>query len=220
MSNDRLERRGFLATGFAGLAALGLIRPSDAKALRSSVGSVAQGGWDMSWLDGLKGKHKQVFDLGDPHLLRVVRNWLDAHQTVYGLKSPDVNPVVGIAGGAFPVNAGDALYQKFPIGEQWKVVDPDTGKPAMKNLFIEGGKTPKEQAATVRALQARGAIFWQCNNALQGAAAQIADAVKRPEPEVYEELKAGLNPGVIVVPAHTMLLGLCQERGCSYEKVV
>ena len=68
MSNNRLERRGFLATGLAGLAALGLIRPSDARALQPSVGSVAQGGWDMSWLDGLKGKHKQVFDLGDPHL--------------------------------------------------------------------------------------------------------------------------------------------------------
>ena len=45
----------------------------------------------------------------------------------------------------------------------------------------------------------------------------IGDAVKRPEPEVYAELRAGLVPGVIVVPAHTMLLGLCQERGCSYE---
>jgi alanine-alpha-ketoisovalerate/valine-pyruvate aminotransferase len=56
-----------------------------------------------------------------------------------------------------------------------------------------------------------------CNNALLAVAGRLAAAVHRPQPEVYQELKAGLNPGVILVPAHTMLIGLCQERGCSYE---
>jgi hypothetical protein len=99
----------------------------------------------------------------------------------------------------------------------WKTEDPATGKPALRNIYLDGGKTPKDQAATVRGLQARGVIFWQCNNALHGVAGMIAETVKRPEAEVYDNLKAGLNPGVIVVPAHTMLLGLCQERGCSYQ---
>ena len=87
----------------------------------------------------------------------------------------------------------------------------------MRNVYLDGGKTPQEQGATVRGLQARRVIFWQCNNALHGVAAMVGEAVKRPAPEVYDELRAGLNPGVILVPAHTMLLGLCQERGCSYE---
>lgn len=174
--------------------------------------------WDMSWLDRLNGKHKQVFDLSDLELgLVVVKNWLDAHEAVYRLKFPKVNAVVGIGGHAFPINASDALYQKFPIGEQWKLNDPDTGKPALRNTFLEGGKAGPFVGAGVRPLQARGAIFWMCNNALHGVAARLGNAVKRPEPEVYAELRAGLNPGVIVVPAHTMLLGLCQEHGCSYE---
>jgi hypothetical protein len=173
----------------------------------------------MSWLNGLTGKHKQVFDLNDMDGLRVIRNWLDAHQEVYGLAFPDLNTVVGIGGSTFPINAGDALYQKYPIGDLWKVVDPESGKPAQRNIFLEGGKTPREQGARVRALQARGTIFWQCNNALHGVAGRIGDAVKRPEPEVYEALKVALNPGVILVPAHTMLIGLCQEHGCAYEAV-
>jgi hypothetical protein len=61
--------------------------------------------------------------------------------------------------------------------------------------------------------------MWMCNNALQRVASRLADAVGRPVAEVYAELRGGLNPGVILVPAHTMLLGLSQERGCSYEKV-
>lgn len=214
MSGERnhLERRGFLGrvAAFAGLTAVGV--PA-----REAAAHPAAQGWDMSWLDGLSGKHKQVFDFADPQMLKVIRNWLDAYETVYGLKPPDVRAVVGITSDAFPVNASDELYRKFPIGELWKLTDPDTGKPTLRNLFLEGGKTPKEQAAKVRPLQARRVIFWECNNALHGVATMIGEAVKRPEPEVYQELRAGLNPGVIVVPAHTMLLGLCQERGCTYE---
>jgi len=214
---EGMERRGFLARGMAGLAALGILPASAAAAPGPLAGPVHQGGWDMSWLDRLTGKHRQVFDLTDVTALRVIRNWLDAHEEVYGLKSSQLSAVIGITREAFTANASDALYRRFPIGELWKVTDPDTGKPAQRNIYLDGGRTPKDQAPTVRGLQARGVIFWQCNNALHGVAAMVGEAVKRPEPEVYEELRTGLNPGVIVVPAHTMLLGLCQERGCSYE---
>lgn len=212
-------RRGFLTSvgALAGAAALlpdiAIAAPTDTRA--------ASGSWDMSWLDKLKGKHRQVFDFSDLEIgLLVVKNWLDAHEEVYGLRYPDVNAVVGIGGHAFAVNAGDALYQTFPIGEQWKVTDPATGKPALRNIFLDGPAAPSPRVGGgVRPLQARGVIFWQCNNALKGVAGQLAKAVNRPMPEVYAELKAGLNPGVILVPAHTMLIGLAQEHGCSYESL-
>jgi len=213
------SRRGFLASvgALAGAAAL---LPEIAAASAGAAGAVS-GNWDLSWLDRLKGKHRQVFDFADMDIgLVVVKNWLDAHEEVFGLRSPQVNAVVGIGGHAFAVNAGDALYQKFPIGEQWKVTDPATGKPALRSIFLDGPAAPSPRAgAGVRPLQARGVIFWQCNNALKGVAGQLAKAVSRPMPEVYEELKAGLNPGVVLVPAHTMLIGLAQEHGCSYESL-
>lgn len=34
---------------------------------------------------------------------------------------------------------------------------------------------------------------------------------------VRAELIAGLLPGVYLVPAHTMAIGLSQEHGCTYE---
>ena len=211
---NRPSRRGFLTSvgSFAGAAA---VFPGVAAAEPT-----AQGGWDMSWLDRLTGKHKQVFDFSNMEIgLVVVKNWYDAWETVYSLKHPQVNVVVGIGGHAFAVNASDELYRKFPIGEQWKVTDPDTGKPALRSVFLDGAQAGPYAGAGVRPLQARGAIFWQCNNALNGVASQLAAVVQRPQPEVYQELKAGLNPGVILVPAHTMLIGLCQERGCGYESL-
>ncbi len=207
------NRRGFVGTVGA-LAGLLTLDTSAAAAEPKARG------WDMSWLDRLTGKHKQVFDFSDLDIgLLVVSNWLNAHEEVYGLRHPDVNAVVGIGGHAFPVNATDAMYTRYPIGELWKVTDPATGKAALRNIFVDGGANPREQAARVRPLQSRGVIFWQCNNALHGVASRIAAAVKAPDAEVYETLKAGLNPGVILVPAHTMLIGLTQEHGCAYESL-
>ena len=205
------SRRAFLST--LGALAGSAVIPAVMEGQATQQG----GGWDMSWLDRLKGKHKQVFDFTNPMMLQVPRNWLDAHEQVYGLKHPDLSAVVGIGGPSFPVNATDAMYEKYPIGAEWKITDPSTGQPAMRNIFLDGIGTPDERENSVRALQRRGAIFWQCNNALHGVAARIAGAVNRPEPEVYAELRPALNPGVILVPAHTMLIGLCQERGCAYE---
>ncbi len=214
-----VRRRGFLASlgAVTGLAAL---RPHDLVGAAAAPTRSPAGEWDLSWLNQLRGKHRQIFDLSNMEIgLVVVRNWFDAHETVYGLKFPALNAVIGIGGRAFPINASDELYRKFPIGELWKVTDPETGQAAVRNIFLAGGKTPAEQGSTVRALQARGAIFWQCNNALHGVAERIGGAVKRPADEVYAELRPALNPGVKLIPAHTMLVGLAQEHGCAYESL-
>lgn len=208
------SRRKFITTA-AALTGVSIV-PGIVKATYGTEGTLESATWDLSWLDNLKGKHKQVFDLGELEL-RVINNWLDAYQDAFQVPSTELNAIVGIAGKAFPINASDELYNKYPIGEHWKLTDPETQKPAMRNMFLDGGKTPAEQKKTVRALQARGAIFWQCNKALQRISKDLGEKVKRPEAEVYEELKAGLNPGVILIPAHAVLIGLAQEHGCTYE---
>lgn len=205
-----LERRGFVGAMLGASLAPNLVGKS----------LLPTEEWDLSFLNRLTGKHRMVFDVGDMESgLIVAKNWYDAHEEVFKLRHPDLNGVVGIARRAFPINASDALYEKFPIGELWKVNDPQTGAPARRNVFMAGGTAPHLVGAGVRPLMARGAVFWMCNNALQRVASQIGDAVKRPAAEVYPELRAALNPGVILIPAHTMLLGLCQERGCAYEAI-
>lgn len=218
------SRRHFLTSvgAMAGAAAI----PSLAGAT-PPVGELApeeanQEQWDMTWLDRIRGRHKQVFDIANWDTgLSTVRNWYDAHQRLYGLKADQLSAVVGIATQAFPINASDAMYTRFPIGDEWKVIDPKTGKPAMRNIFLDQREGPPPIAeATVKRLQSQGAMFWQCNNALNKVAGILAARVNRPQAEVYRELRAGLNPGVTLVIAHTLALGVAQERGCTYEKVV
>jgi len=209
---DTSSRRGFLTS--VGVLAGASLLPNVVEAAQAP-----QGGWDLSFIDKLTGKHKQVFDVMDTTIgLVVVKNWFEAWQAVYGLKHPDVNAIVGIAGKGFPINVSDALYEKFRIGELWQVNDA-TGKPALKNPWLAGDRPGMFAGAGVKPLQDRGVVFWMCNFALNNAAGRIATAIQRPQPEVYQELRAGLNPGVIVVPAHTMLLGVAQEKGFTYEVV-
>lgn len=217
----RSNRRTFLKS--AGLAA------ASASFVASSAAAdelpLAPSDWDLSWLQTLKGKHKQVFDLGGRQLefarspLRVVRNYLNAHRDVFNLAYPDINTIVGITSEAFPLNASDDLWKTFAIGERWKIVDPWTNAPATRNIFYDIPAGSDGANASVKTLLGRGTMFWQCNNALNAVVDNLAAATSRPAADVRKEVVAGLLPHVKLVPAHTMLLGLVQQRGCSYEKL-
>lgn len=211
------DRRSFLASLAAAPVAVrtGLTTtvPGDSgeTLLATAVSSAAEGPWDFSWIDKLNGTYRQVFDCGeasdDP--LRIVKNYLNGFRDVMGLEHPIVNAVVGIAGRSFPINANDALWAKYKLAERWRVPPGPDGKPPVTNVYAEAAAE----------LKARGAVFWMCNNALNRIVGMFAADTGRPVDEVRAELVAGLMPGVVLVPAHTMLLGMVQHRGCAYEKL-
>ncbi len=210
------SRRGFLGA----LAAVGGGIVAPLRLLAAPAQPLASGTWDHSWLDALKGQHRQVFDVqtlpGQVPLI-VVHNWLAAHKEVFGLEPPEVSAIVAIAG-TYPVNAADALWAKYELGRRWQLKDPSTGEWATRNFFLD--HMPVGSAETgVRPLQARGVVFWQCNNALNAVVHMLAEDTKQKAEDVRAELLAGLNPGVKLVRAHTMVLGLAQERGFAYEQI-
>lgn len=220
MSDRLTPRRSFLAAlaGAAGATVITPLFPSG----RLEAHEAAAAPWDLSWLDSLKGKHKQIFDVGKvedvPGPLHVVANYLDAWRDVYHLEYPEVNTIVGIAGSGFPINAGDALWAKYKLAERWHITEEGGKTGARHNVFLDAPASDPKRAS-VNGLQARGTIFYQCNNALRAVARELAMAAHEPFDAVYAELAAGLNPGVHLVPAHTMLVGLSQEHGCAYQSL-
>ena len=210
------DRRSFMSV-VASLAGVAAVQSSGSEASAQSLPLVV-GQFDMTWLDQMKGQHKQLYDLGsqefseDPRALRFCRNFLDTFRDTYKLEFPNVNTAVGISGSAFPMNASDRLWAKYKLGERSKIIDPMTKAPAIRNIFLDGGDI------SVKAMQARGTVFWQCNVALGQVANQLAEANKMPVAEVRADLIAGLNPGVHLMPSHVMALALTQERGFSYMK--
>jgi len=217
ITNPQQSRRSFMSvlTFFAGVAAI----PTGSNEAAAQTPQASSQNFDLRWIEELKGRHKQVFDMADtdpaaePPPLRLPRNYLDAFRDVYKLEFQEVRTVVGISGHAFPVNASDRLWEKYALGERYKIIDPVTKKPAVRNVFMD------DATLGVKALQARGTIFWQCNIALNAIAQQLAQPRGLSTADVRVDLLAGLNPGVRLVPSHVMALGLVQEHGATYVKI-
>ena len=218
------DRRAFLTT-LGGLAAL-----TSAAGAQAPGQPAAGSGIDISWFDAFTGKHKQVFDLGAFDLsvdspLRQPVTYFAAHREISRLEPPDdINVIVAISHKSFPMNATDALWEKYRLGEEWGIKDPATMQPSTRNIFQgaaggSGGPAGLGGAATVRGLQARGVVFWQCNFALSSVAAELAQKTGGKAQEIRADLLAGLLPGVRLVPAHTWAIGYAQERGFTYESL-
>ena len=221
MSDGSTPRRTFLAalaTAAGATAFAPLVRRQEIAAAEAPDVP-----WDLAWLDQLKGNHRQLFDVGRkiediPGPLHTVGNYLDAWRDVYHLEFPQVNTVVGIAGSGFPINVNDAIWAKYKIAAKWQITDGPDKSGLDHNVFLDAPASDAKRAS-VKGLQARGTIFCQCNNALKAIARELAMGSHDTFDNVYAELVVGLNPGVKLVPANTMLIGLAQEHGCAYESV-
>jgi hypothetical protein len=208
-------RRSFL-TALASVTSLAAFGSHEAAAQNASPSA---GPFDMAWLEQMKGKHKQLYDLGsfdlgaDNRPLRFCKNFLDTFRDVYKLEHPGINTAVGISGPAIAMNVSDRIWEKYKLGERSKIIDPMTKQPSIRNIFLSD-----DPDISVKAIQARGTIFWQCNVALGNVAQQLATQFKMPVGEVRADLIAGLNPGVKLMPSHVMALALAQERGFTYMR--
>ena len=208
------DRRSFFTT-LASVAGLAALRP---RAAAAQAAPPSAGPFDMAWLEQMKGQHKQLYDLGsfdlgaDGRPMRFCKNFLDTFRDVYKLEHPGINTAAGISGPAIAMNMSDRVWEKYKLGERSKIIDPTTKQPSVRNIFLDGSDI------SVKAMQARCTVFWQCNVALGNVAQQLADANKMPVAEVRADLVAGLNPGVHLMPSHVMALALTQQRGFTYMK--
>lgn len=218
-STDNTQRRSFLnrlAKGSLALAATSLFaRPASAMSNEISAAD------DEPWLKGLASKkHKQVFDLansngGFPFVFASA--YMRTMAATYKLAPTDVGALVVARHMGVPVMLNDAMWTKYQIGRMINVLDPATKAPSTRNIFYHAkpGDMP-EIAASSDKLIAQGVLMGVCNVALT-ALSGMAGAAMNIKPEVaYADWKAGLLPGVELVPSGVMAIGRAQEIGCTY----
>ena len=201
--NTVTPRRGFVRGVGAALTALAAW-PGNALAAESAP--------DESWLLGLTGKHRQLFDVSvskDGRPLGRLANFLDAYGETYGLKDSDLNAVFGMHGSAVPIAVNDAIWAKYELGKRNSELDPQTGAPAARNPWAKGGAT------SVARLQERGVRFIVCLRSIRRLSGELAGAGGNAE-AVRTELLANLLPGVTPVPAMIVAVNRALEAGLSY----
>ena len=230
---DATTRRDFVGRLTTSAIALGVgaaSTPAEAFAASPLPGeSVAAQKWDNSWLEGIKGNHAQIFDMPAPNggfgLLHV-QNYIDTYKNALGLSYPKVVAIVSLFGMTTPLAFNDAMWAKYKFGDVLKVNDRTTKAVAIRNVFAAAGMAGAPLGAdytfeipgtsSIASLQARGARFILCNNALNFWSARIAAGSGGNATTIRNDLLANTLPKVVLVPAMVIAFNQAQAAGASY----
>ena len=219
LESTRLPRRGFLGRLAAAAAAL-----AAGPSLGRAEHALTPHAEDLDkWLDDLKGKHRQIYDVLTPPKgtegTAFARNFLSANVDAYGLSDADVNAVVSFRHEAFAFGLNDAMWEKYKLGELLKFNDPRTSAPAVRNTLLGTATDNNRITGTLAGLHAHGSVFPVCGMAMRAYAGSAARAANSDAEAVRTEFRANLIPGAVEVAAGVIALNRAQERGFSYVYV-
>jgi intracellular sulfur oxidation DsrE/DsrF family protein len=178
--------------------------------------------WDTSWVDRLTAASFRVVfnvsDIGDGAVLDYASTFLDHFREVHGTNDAQTRPVAVYRRLGTPMAFNDAMWDRYPIGKDRKLMDSATGEPVRRNIFWKAkpGASPETAARKMETLQRRGMISLVCNIATENWGRSLAEDAHLAADDVIRELKANLVPGAILVPSGIYALIRAQNAGCAY----
>ena len=218
MSDSRVApaRRSFIATVAAAAAAVGLSKPAPATAAAESGGGTSF----QTWLESIHGKYRQVYDATAPnngYALAWSHVYLTTGVEGYDVPESDLGVVVVLRLTAVPLALQSNVWEKYKLGEFYKINDPGTKAPALRNpyAFIKPGDLPFPEAALDQ-LIASGVRVAVCNTAIHFQSMRIAKEAGVAHEVVKGDFLAAVIPGVQVVPSGVLAINGAQRKGCTY----
>jgi hypothetical protein len=204
-------RRSLLGR-FAGTMTIGLAALTTMRA-HAETDATRPGSAD--WPGKLSGRHRQLVDAYE-----INSGFPLAFAYSFLLVDPapgSASSVVVLRHAAFPIALNAAMWEKYKIGESFKIVDPETKAPAVKNPFLQPkpGVLPVDDMAVDRLL-AKGTVFGACNIALVVLSKMLAGKAGVSADEAAKEWAANVVPGITIIPAGTWGVNRAQEAGCTY----
>jgi hypothetical protein len=208
---DGSPRRNFFR--LAGATVLGLAGLASVASRAQAVPPVADDG--PNWPGKLEGRHRQVVDayaVNDGHPLAFASTFLLTDAAPGSAVS-----LVVLRAQALPIALDSAIWEKYKIGESFKIIDPEIKAPAVKNPFLhpKPGVLLTDDMAVDRLLR-KGAIFGACNVALHGMSKLLASNAGVSADDAAKEWAANLVPGITLLPSGVWGVNRAQEAGCTY----
>ena len=205
-ATDVTPRRGFFGR-IAAMSALGLFGLT-ATAARSQPAQ--SDGPD--WPGTLKGRHRQVFDvygIFDGFPLGFANNFLTPNESA--------TAVMIFRHQGLPYALNSAMWEKYKIGESFKISDPETKAAAVKNPWFQpkpGVLTNNDMA--LDRLLAKGTVMGACAVALRAQSGRLAGNAGVTPEDARKEWTANLIAGITLLPSGTWGVNRAQEAGCTY----
>ncbi|HVX28643.1 MAG TPA: hypothetical protein VHB70_19995 [Parafilimonas sp.] len=218
------ERRTFIKQISTGAAVLGAgILSSPLKLAASGFSNVNPSDAD-EWFNQINGKHRIVFDVTQPHDMMPFA-WAKVFlltNNATGTAAKDCSVVVVLRHEAIPFALGNDLWEKYKLGEMFKVNDPKTKAPSLRNPFWQ--PQPGDYSVPgvgnvdigINQLQDDGVMFCACDMALTVYSAVVAAQLNQDAAQIKNEWMSGLLPKVQPMPSGVWAVGRAQEHGCTY----
>ena len=211
------HRREFLAK-MGVLAGAMAIDPDELRAIPVSPGS----SWDTSWIDALAAaKYRVVFnanEVADGAAMFFARQFLDDYHEVHGTADSSTRAAIVFRAAGVPMAFNDGVWERYAVGEDVKLADPDTRRSAKRNIFwrAKQGSSLEDLSLALQTLQQRGVISLVCNIALGRWSDRTASRLHLEAAAVRADVAGNLVPGAIIVPSGVFALIRAQNAGCAY----
>ena len=179
------------------------------------------------WFKSVKGKHRIVFDVTEPKQIFPFA-WPKIYMmtnAMTGAPQADCTAVVVLRHEAIPFCLQDNMWEKYKLGDMFKVTDPQTKASALRNPFWK--PKPDDFVAPgigavqlgIPQLQSEGIMFCACGMALTVYSAVVAMNTKQEAAAVRKEWVDNMITGIPVMPSGVWAVGRAQEHGCGYCNV-
>jgi hypothetical protein len=172
---------------------------------------------------------RQVFEqiAFKPQALSNVKNALNGLVFGFGYSPSDVTIAFGPHGPSAALNYSDYVWDKYKLGDFFKVKDEQTGATIASNQWVkakatadtkDGPDDPKGmyQDTSIEMLQKRGVIFLCCHTAVEEQARNLvkpgAPAAGANATEVANDILTHLIPGALVVPSMVATMAVLQSK--------
>lgn len=215
------SRRDFLNTVLLSGAAGGIasLIPT-AEVSASTIGSQGFQNNADDWFKKIKGTHRVVYDGSTPHDgFPIIWNWAFYYSNnSTGSPDEDITAMTVLRHSAMPFALNSDIWEKYELGSMIGVTDKKTQKPSLRNPYYEPqpGDFPMDFIQGIKGLQERGALFCVCDLAINVYSGNKAKQIGADPEKVYEEWKAGVLPGIQIVPSGVWALERAQKNGCAY----
>lgn len=171
------------------------------------------------WLDSIPGTYRQVTDWPDLNIgmgLAYTYSYLITAPEAYNVDESEIGAALIIRHDTIPIALKDPVWAKYNLGELFRIKDPDTDAPALRNpYYVKPGALPFPDAALQRLME-RGVKVAACDLALTFWSSVVAEKMGLTHEEVKGDWVAAVHPGIQVVPSGTVACHGAAARGCSY----
>jgi hypothetical protein len=209
------NRRDFLALATTALAAA-----SVAALPAASVSAATTSGTDFTrWLDSIGGKHKVVLDMREPNggmALAWAWVFLLTGQQAYAVPESDLGVALVLRHNAIPIAFNDSAWKKYKLGEVFKIDDPETGAPAVRNPYYLTMNEPFLPDMAMQKLIDRGVRVIACDMAIHFYSGIVAKQTGLKHEDIKADWNSAVLPGIAHAPSGVVACQGAVARGCTY----